>query len=209
MNILRLFALAWPVTALGPGERAVIWVAGCPRDCPGCISPEMQPRDAGEDVPVAALAARLERIDVPLNGITISGGEPFDQANALADLLDRLRAVRPDWNVLVYTGHLVGELRADPVRAGLLEFIDILADGPYRQEIPRTHPLTGSGNQQVHYLTPRGEALRGAVEALKPGAMNLGLSRTGRADMIIGVTDARQRAEACRKLAAPPKHGQD
>ncbi len=206
MNTLRLFALAWPVTALGPGDRAVLWVAGCPRDCPGCISPEMQPRDAGEDVPVDTLAARLERIAAPLDGLTISGGEPFDQSDALADLLDRLRASRPHWNVLIYTGYLLEELRADPVRAVLLEHTDILADGPYRREIPRTHPLTGSGNQRVHYLTPRGGALREAAEALEPGAMNLGLSRSGRSDMIIGVTDAQKRAEACRELTTPPEN---
>ena len=205
MSSLRLFALAWPVTALGPGERAVLWVAGCPRDCPGCISPEMQPYDAGEVVPVGTLAARLERIDASINGLTISGGEPFDQAEALFGLLDRLRAVRPDWNVLVYTGYLIEELRADPVRAPLLEFIDILADGPYRQEIPRTHPLTGSGNQRVHYLTARGAALRDSVESLASGAMNLGLSRSGRTDMIIGVTSEQARASACRELAPPPE----
>jgi len=204
MISLRLFALAWPVTALGPGDRAVIWVAGCTRGCPGCISPEMQPADAGEDVPVDTLAARLERIAAPLDGVTLSGGEPFDQAGALTVLLERLRATRPDWNVLVYTGYLLEELRGDPDRAGLLEYVDILADGPYRQEIPRVHPLTGSGNQRVHYLTPRGGVLRGAVEALETGAMNLGLSRSGRSDMIIGVTDAQQRADACRELTAPP-----
>lgn len=203
MSTLRLFALAWPVTALGPGDRAVLWVSGCPRDCPGCISPEMQPQDAGEEVPVSVIAARLERIAAPLDGVTISGGEPFDQAEALADLLDRLRVMRPDWNVLVYTGYLIEELRADPVRAVLLEYIDMLADGPYRQEIPRTHPLTGSGNQRVHYLTPRGAALREAVESLEPGAMNLGLSRSGRADMIIGVTDAQKRSDACSELTEP------
>jgi anaerobic ribonucleoside-triphosphate reductase activating protein len=206
MSLLRLFALAWPVTALGPGDRAVIWVAGCPRDCPGCISPEMQPLDAGEEVPVATLAARLARIAVPIEGVTISGGEPFDQAGALADLLDRLRLVWPEFNVLVYTGYLIEELRADPVRAALLERVDILADGPYRQEIPRAHPLTGSGNQRVHYLTPRGAALRDAVESLETGAMNLGLSRSGRTDMIIGVTGAQARADACRELTAAPEN---
>jgi anaerobic ribonucleoside-triphosphate reductase activating protein len=204
MTTLRLFALAWPVTALGPGSRAVLWVAGCPRDCPGCISPEMQAYDAGEDVPIPALAARLERIAVPLDGVTVSGGEPFDQAEALAALLDRLAELRPDWNVLVYTGYLIEELRADPLRAPLLDRIDILADGPYRREIPRHHPLTGSGNQRVHYLTARGVSLRGAVEALESGAMNLGLSRSGRTDMIIGVTEAQARADACCELTAPP-----
>ena len=204
MKTIRLFALAWPVTALGPGERAVIWVAGCGRDCPGCISPEMQPYDAGEDVPVDTLAARLERIAAPLEGITISGGEPFDQAESLSELLDRLHAVRPEWNVLVYTGYRIEQLRTDPVQARLLGCIDILADGPYRQDMPRVHPLTGSGNQRVHYLTLRGQALRAEVESLETGAMNLGLSRSGRTDMIIGVTAAEAREQACRELSASP-----
>ncbi len=39
---VNLFSLAWPVTSLGPGRRVVLWVAGCRKRCPGCISPEMQ-----------------------------------------------------------------------------------------------------------------------------------------------------------------------
>lgn len=194
MNRLQVFSLAWPVTALGPGNRLVLWLAGCGRDCPGCISPEMQPRDAGRPVGVDTLAERILRISLPLAGFTVSGGEPFDQAPTLAALLDRLTGARPDWSVIVYTGYLLEALRERADAAGLLARVDILVDGPYHQDIPRNHPLAGSGNQRVHYLTERGTALRGEVEALPVGGMNYGLSGNGDMDMIIGVTSEAQRA---------------
>ena len=193
MNSLRLFALSFPVTALGPGNRLVLWVAGCGRGCPGCISPEMQPADAGREVPVSRLAERILKIDLPLSGVTVSGGEPFDQAEPLAGLLETLREARPDWNVLLYTGYLLGELEPREETAKLLRLADILVDGPYRCDLPQTHPLAGSGNQQLHYLSDRGRALRGAVESLPVGGMNYGLSGDGTLDMVIGVTSEEQR----------------
>lgn len=194
MTSLQVFSIAWPVTALGPGNRLALWLAGCGRDCPGCISPEMQPRDAGRPVGVDTLADRILRIPLTLAGITVSGGEPFDQAAALAALLDRLTGACPDWSVIVFTGNLLEELRARKDAAELLARVDILVDGPYHQDIPRNHPLAGSGNQRVHYLTERGTALRGEVEALPVGGMNYGLSGNGNVDMIIGVTSEAQRA---------------
>lgn len=196
MNALRLFALSWPVTALGPGNRLVLWVAGCGRNCPGCISPEIQPADAGREVPVPVLAERILRIEAPLSGVTVSGGEPFDQAEPLAGLLETIREARPDWNALLYTGYLLGELEPREETAKLLRLVDILVDGPYRCDLPQTHPLAGSGNQRVHYLTDRGRALRGAVESLPVGGMNYGLSEDGTLDMVIGVTSEEQRRSA-------------
>ena len=196
MTPLRLFALSFPVTALGPGNRLVLWVAGCGRSCPGCISPEMQPADAGRAVPVSRLAERILKIDMPLSGVTVSGGEPFDQAEPLAVLLETLREARPDWNVLLYTGYLLGELEPRKDTAGLLRLVDILVDGPYRCDLPQTHPLAGSGNQQVHYLTDRGRDLRGAIESLPVGGINYGLSEDGTMDMVIGVTSEEQRRNA-------------
>lgn len=200
MSSLRLYAAAHPVTALGPGSRLVLWVAGCGRDCPGCISPEMQPRDAGRDVPVDTLLRRIRRIETPLDGVTISGGEPFDQAGPLRVLLEALAGERPEWSVLVYSGYVLEELREEPSRAALLGMTDILIDGPYLEDFPPQGPIAGSGNQRIHYLTARGAALRAQVESLPAGRVNLGLSRSGKCDMIIGVSDARDRAALCGEL---------
>lgn len=200
MNV-RVYSLAYPVTALGPGQRAVLWVAGCGRGCAGCISPEMQPLEAGRAVPAVQLAEHVLRIYPPLDGMTVSGGEPFDQAEPLAIFLRSVRRHRPAWTVIVYSGYVIGEIRADPVRAVLLKECDVLIDGPYRREIPRTHPLAGSGNQCVHCLTPAGEAMRAAMEACPMEYVNLGFG-SGTMDMVIGVTEQETRAAVCETFHA-------
>jgi anaerobic ribonucleoside-triphosphate reductase activating protein len=197
-----LFSMAYPVTSLGPGSRVVLWVSGCAKRCMGCISPEMQPRNAGKAVPVDVLLRRI--LDLHVDGITISGGEPFDQAPALAELLSALRAARPAWDVLIYTGYLIEEIKADVSgRAKMLDCADILIDGPYRKRIPRKHPLTGSGNQRVHYLTERGRFLKPQLDAMPAEQINLGLG-TGSLDMIIGVAETSTRDEVCKTFHAQP-----
>lgn len=200
MNI-RVYSLAYPVTALGPGQRAVLWVAGCGRGCVGCISPEMQPVDSGRAVPVERLLDHVLRIYPSLDGLTISGGEPFDQAEALAAFLRALRVERPAWTIIVYSGYTIEEIRANAARAALLNVIDVLIDGPYRREIPRVHPLTGSGNQRVHCPTPAGVAMRAAMEACPAEGVNLGFGH-GALDMVIGVTEQATRAAVCEAFHA-------
>ena len=84
---LALHSLAYPVTALGPGRRVVVWVAGCGLRCPGCITPQLWSRQSGRLVPVDRLADYMSRLAHPLDGVTVSGGEPFEQAEALGTLL--------------------------------------------------------------------------------------------------------------------------
>jgi anaerobic ribonucleoside-triphosphate reductase activating protein len=133
--------------------------------------------------------------------VTISGGEPFDQAEALAAFLHALRAQRPAWTILLYSGYTIEEIRGDAVRPALLGAIDVLIDGPYRHDIPRIHPLTGSGNQRVHCLTPAGEAMRAAMNACRADGVNLGVGR-GALDMVIGVTESATRAAVCEAFGA-------
>jgi len=198
-NNVQLFALAYPVNALGPGNRVVLWVAGCSRACPGCISPEMQNPLAGAMITVERLAQRLLTLDLDLAGITISGGEPFDQAPALAHLLDLVRPRHPEWSVIVYTGYLLEELKQTMAGKTLLTRVDLVIDGPYLCDVPSEQALAGSGNQCFHYLTERGESLRGYMESAVPGAMNVGLGR-GDFNMIIGVTDESARSAVCRGM---------
>lgn len=198
---IQVYSMAYPVTVLGPGRRLVLWVAGCGRGCAGCISPEMQPADAGRAVPVARLSRHVLAVYPSLDGMTISGGEPFDQAEALAACLTALRAERPGWTVIAYSGYVIEEIRCDAARRALLNVIDVLIDGPYRNTIPRIHPLTGSGNQRVHCLTPAGEAMRGAMEACPADDANLGIG-SGAFDMVIGVTESSTRAAICDTFQA-------
>lgn len=137
--------------ANGPGVRAVVWVQGCSMTppCPGCINPALL-RPGGDHVEVEALARRIRAIR-ELDGLTLSGGEPFDQADALAELA----AALPELHLLVFSGRTLAELEADPRATALLRRIDVLVAGPYRADLPADTPLLGSANQVVHHLSQR------------------------------------------------------
>ena len=186
MNV-QVYSLAYPVTSLGPGRRVVLWVAGCDKKCDGCVSPEMQAATAGRSISVSALRERMLKLDPAIDGITISGGEPFDQASALAELLEQIRDDRPKWNVLVYSGYTLAQIAEDRRRSALLPFVDVVIDGPFLRDMPAKHPLAGSGNQVIHFLSARGSTLQCALEACS-SKLNWGLG-TGSYDMLIGVAD--------------------
>lgn len=137
--------------ANGPGERAVVWVQGCPRPvCPGCWNPAFLDvhREASRVSP-AALVDRILGLD-GLDGVTFSGGEPFHQAAGLAEVARRVRA--RGLHVLVFTGYDLAELREQPDAAALIDATDALVAGPYRRESPCDEPLRSSTNQVVHVL---------------------------------------------------------
>lgn len=140
----------------GPGVRAVVWVAGCLRRCPGCMKPDLFAFDSGASISVDRLASRI--LDVPgLEGVTYSGGEPFEQALSLARLAGILRAA--GMSVLVYSGYQIDALREQESFRRLLDVTDILIDGEYRQQIPGPLRWRGSLNQRVHVLSDRGGAV--------------------------------------------------
>ena len=150
------------VSTLGPGERFVLWTAGCGRKCPGCTTPESWDMYAGRKISVDEL--RMEIAASGRNGLTISGGEPFLQAEALAELVQGVRRFR-DVGVIVYTGYSYEELTEMPGAAGLLAETDLLIDGPYVRELDDGRSLRGSSNQRVLPLTDRYASVLGLYGA--------------------------------------------
>lgn len=114
----------------GPGLRFTVFTQGCPHHCPGCHNPETHDPAGGREVAVAELAAALDKNPL-LDGLTLSGGEPFLQALECAQLarLARERGL----NVWVYTGYTYERLLAGevPDAQALLEAADVLVDGPF------------------------------------------------------------------------------
>ena len=181
-----------PVHSLGPGERLCLWTQGCSKNCPGCISPEMQPF-SGQEVEEDLLARLLIHTAQAAHcrNLTISGGDPLEQPESLLRLLE---LVRPHFDdILVYTGYTLQFLRSEncPEAAKkCLEYIDVLIDGPYIQE--RNLPgcvLRGSDNQTIHYLTPGQEALY--EDYLRQGRMLETFSHNGNL-IITGIPDRRE-----------------
>lgn len=160
--------LHFPVTALGPGRRLGVWFQGCSIRCPGCISRDTWEADAGMAPMEELLAHATEH--AAADGLTVSGGEPFDQPEALAVLLAHWRRVSTG-SVLVFTGHEDGTvkpwLEANP---GL---IDALVVGPYRSDAPQTLALRGSDNQQLLILTKQGLGFAAYEREAGPGDRRL------------------------------------
>ena len=174
----------WPVLTLGPGRRLGLWLQGCSIHCPGCVAPENQPFDPAFSVPIDALMEELAPVfeeEVP--GVTISGGEPLDQAEALMDLLGRLNALGAR-DILIYSGRLKEDiLSAHP---GLPGLIAALVDGPFVQGAATEAPWKGSENQT---LTVFREEFREGYELWSAGAeRRMQLVRKGRSGRyLIGI----------------------
>lgn len=113
MDDLRLFQTAVSTDTLGPFRRFCIWVQGCRRSCAGCVSPEAQPLDGGYRISAAELADHIAA-EPNIEGITISGGEPYLQWGALCRMLQNLRD-RRELGVILYTGYLFDEVRGNPL----------------------------------------------------------------------------------------------
>ena len=151
---LNLAAFCRKTSVLGPGNRAAIWIQGCPFRCKGCISPEWIPFILAEQHDPQTLAHSL-LADPEISGITISGGEPVTQASALANFLEHCRKIR-DINVILFTGYYYENLLsfppASPVQK-LLKLIDVLIDGPYVAAENDNRGLRGSSNQRIIHLS--------------------------------------------------------
>lgn len=138
--------------ANGPGDRFVVWVQGCPFRCPGCWNPDTwdfgrRDLQAVEDLVERILATR------GIEGVTFTGGEPFAQARALADVA---RAVKvAGLSVFVFTGYDLEEL-TQPDHLTLLAASDVVVAGRYVEQRRAVGlPWRGSANQRVHFLTDR------------------------------------------------------
>jgi anaerobic ribonucleoside-triphosphate reductase activating protein len=140
----------------GPGCRAVVWVQGCHRQCPGCFNPASWSFEMNQLITVDQLAHKI--LSNPRNtGVTFSGGEPFWQAPALAHLAQKVKAA--GLNVMSFTGFTLEQLQSDYAPAGaqaLLEQLDILIDGSYIESLALHAPDSpvSSSNQRVHVFNP-------------------------------------------------------
>jgi anaerobic ribonucleoside-triphosphate reductase activating protein len=154
MSILNLAGFLAKSEVNGPGNRAVLWVQGCPIHCAGCFNVPFQSFSPAILVPVSGCAGRI--LALPgIDGVTFSGGEPFAQAGPLAELGELLRSA--GLSIVTYTGYTVEQLAAgtDPAWPALLAVTDLLIAGPFVAALAVPDPLKGSSNQQVIALGTR------------------------------------------------------
>ena len=158
MNVARIL---YPVQVLGPGNRIGIWLCGCNRACKGCSNPELWIQRDEFEIDVANVASLIRKVAEShiVDGFTISGGEPFQQADELLLLLSYLTPISTD--ILIYTGYRLEELRelnSESVN-GILDSAAVVVDGAYIEDLNDNSVLRGSSNQQIHILNPDHEDL--------------------------------------------------
>ena len=160
-STLQLNKAHWPVTVLGPGRRIALWVQGCTIHCPGCVSQDTWPSDVTKTMPVRDLIAWCRRVsEDALDGITVSGGEPFEQPAGLSALLEGLHRWREhaglDFDILCYSGYPLRVLERRHPK--ILARLDAIIPEPYVDTVPVSHVWRGSHNQPLVPLSERGRA---------------------------------------------------
>lgn len=157
-NSFKIHKIIKNSSAEGPGNRLVFWVQGCSIRCDGCFEKEAWDFKAGYEVQINDL---LKMLDEPyLEGVTILGGEPFDQAEALATFLEHVKAIGK--NSIVFSGYEYEYLcKINDVSINKsLDNIDVLIDGKYIKNMPEmSRPLIGSSNQRFIGLSDEGRKL--------------------------------------------------
>ena len=132
-------------TVDGPGLRLVLFLTGCPHNCDGCHNPELQDYNYGVDWKIEDIVEYIEDRRYWIDGITLSGGEPLFQLNAVKELLTLLRSNDNTkyLNVIIYTGYMFEQIPND-----IKTLTDIIIDGKYEKSLPPTK-YADSSNQRI------------------------------------------------------------
>lgn len=155
----------FPVTTLGPGRRLGIWFQGCSIRCSGCISADTWAFKS-PDITVDELCGSLTQWVGSASGVTISGGEPFDQAQGLVELVKRLKSMFKG-DLLIFTGYSYEQI--SPQLDLLPGLVDAVISDPFRQDDAQTKALRGSDNQRLHLLTSLGHERLSCYERPRSG----------------------------------------
>ena len=124
----------------GEGARYVVFLQGCNHHCQGCQNPETWNFDGGTEISAKEIAEDFRKRKL-LDGITLSGGDPFFQQKACVELIDLLDGV----NVWIYTGFEYDEIS----ETELAKMADVLVVGKFVEELKCDGQYFGSSNQKI------------------------------------------------------------
>ena len=133
----------------GPGIRFVVFAQGCPHNCAGCHNPDTHDFNGGQWVDIDVIIAEMKKNPL-LDGITLSGGEPFEQAEAFGELAEKSGNL--GYGVMTYTGYTYETLLGNKVESwgNLLKRTDILVDGKFQiDQKSLLLKFKGSKNQRI------------------------------------------------------------
>lgn len=193
------------VFGLGPGvlgasaNRMGVWTQGCSlRKCPGCSSTHTWPSTGGKRVTVEALLRLAHAQASPPSGLTVSGGEPTDQVEAVTALITGFRETFTGTEVVLYTGLNWPVLtRRFPDLSALL---DVAVTGPFVRT-REASPLAGSNNQEVHLLTPLAKRLYREWQEWPRHTLQIGHAQAEEL-VTVGIPHTPRMARAARQVGA-------
>ncbi|MFT8363406.1 MAG: anaerobic ribonucleoside-triphosphate reductase activating protein [Sporolactobacillus sp.] len=151
----------------GTGVRHSLFVSGCHFHCKGCWNAAAWNPNFGSPYTAEVeqtIIDDLRRKDVPVQGLSLLGGEPFDHPQVLTALVQRVKSECPDKDIWCWTGFLFEQLLVDPARRDMLEKIDVLVDGPF--DITKRNlklKFRGSSNQRILNVRESLEADRAII----------------------------------------------
>ena len=150
---MEIDRIIFPINTLGLGDRVGIWTVGCPRRCFNCSNPELQQSNINSNINILNIIAALVPHKDKIQGVTLTGGDPFFQKEELSKLLSQIyENITKD--IIVFTGYRLEELieKNDKYINNSLDKISVLIDGEYREELNDGVGITGSSNQRICVL---------------------------------------------------------
>lgn len=132
----------------GPGNRSVVHFQGCTLNCPGCFNKDTHDLSIGRSMTVEEII-----IEIPsdVDGVTISGGEPFLQQQFLLELVKNLKD--RNHTIVIFSGFYLHEIKKMKTGIQVLDYIDALIDGRFEENQLADDGLHGSDNQNIHLFT--------------------------------------------------------
>jgi len=150
---LNLFKIIKNTNVEGPENRFCIWVQGCSKHCDGCYAEETWSFDENKLFEVDDLFEMIKG-EREIKGVTFLGGEPFEQAEALSELAEKIQSI--GLNVVTFTGLLYENLKNSKEKnvLKLLKNTDLLIDGGFEKDkVDFSRPWVGSSNQRYIFLS--------------------------------------------------------
>lgn len=150
---IRLAGIIENSISNGEGIRKVIFAQGCKHHCKGCFNPSTHDFNGGYECDTDKIIERINN-DYMIDGVTFSGGDPFEQAEAFAEIA---KNINPELNIWCYTGYTLQEIidkaNEKPEWVDLLTHIDVLVDGKFEEDKKdRNLKFKGSSNQNIIQL---------------------------------------------------------
>ena len=145
----QLNKIQYPVYNLGPGKRIGVWVQGCNLVCKGCVNQTTWSKSGGKSVPIVELFNWIVGFDKDFDGITITGGEPFQQYEQLVAFLYLVKT-RTNYDTYCFSGYYLKELSTLFPDKLFCRYLDFLVDGRYVAELHDNKNIKGSSNQTVY-----------------------------------------------------------